>query len=76
MMNAHLRQSLGLKNKIWAYRSEAPWRECTPLIDVLIHLVICVTVCEASNVCWLLMTSEPLKMPVFLIQLGGVEALN
>lgn len=34
-----------------------------PLIDVLIHLVIYVTVCNASNVCWLLMTSEPLKMP-------------
>ena len=39
-----------------------------PLIDVLIHLVIYVTVCNASNVCWLLMTSEPLKMPVSQIQ--------
>ncbi len=39
-----------------------------PLIDVLIHLVIYVTVCNASNVCWLLMTSEPLMKPVSQIQ--------
>lgn len=39
-----------------------------PLIDVLIHLVIYVTVCNASNVCRLLMTGEPLKMPVSQIQ--------
>lgn len=49
-----------------------------PLIDVLIHLVIYVTVCNASNVCWLLMSSEPLKMPVFQIQekLTGRQTTN
>lgn len=39
-----------------------------PLIDALIHLVIYVTVCNASNVCWLLMTAEPLKVSVPEIQ--------
>lgn len=44
-----------------------------PLIDVLIHLVIYVTVCNASNVCWLLMTSE---LPQIQEKLTGRQTIN
>lgn len=58
-MNAHLRQSLGHQNKMRAYRCAAPL-----LIDVLIHFAR-----EAPVVMLkLLMTSEPLNMPVLLIR--------